>query len=71
MQAKPRGNMQIIGLTPPRPRLLSEAGNTRKDASKSAKWEVRIARELRSRSTATNAWIAQRLAVGHPPEYAV
>ena len=49
--------------------LLSGAGKTRGEAlraPKSAKWKVRMARELRSRSTATNAWIAQRLAMGHP-----
>jgi hypothetical protein len=49
--------------------LLSRAGKTRGDAlgaPKSAKWKMRIARELRTRSTATNAWIAQRLAMGHP-----
>ena len=48
--------------------LLSAAGKTRGDAlraSKNAKGQVRIARERRSRSTATNAWIAQRLAMGH------
>jgi hypothetical protein len=50
-------------------RLISGAGKTRGDAlraPKNAKRKVRIARELRSRSTATNAWIAQRLAMGHP-----
>ena len=36
------------------------------EAAKSAKWKIRIARELRSTSTATNAWIAERLAMGHP-----
>jgi hypothetical protein len=36
------------------------------EARKSAKWKVRIARELRARTTATNAWIAERLAMGHP-----
>ena len=49
--------------------LLRRTGKTAKDgpeARKSAKWKVRIARELRARTTATNAWIAQRLAMGHP-----
>ena len=49
--------------------LLRRAGKTKGDAlraPKSAKWKVCIARELRSRSTATNAWIAERLAMGHP-----
>ena len=36
------------------------------EARKSAKWKVRIARELQARTTATNAWIAERLAMGHP-----
>ena len=54
----------------PGPRLLTKP--SREDegdalgAPKSAKWKMRIARELRTRSTATNAWIAQRLAMGHP-----
>ena len=49
--------------------LLRRARKTDKDAlkaSKSAKWKIRIARELRSTSTATNAWIAYLLAMGHP-----
>jgi hypothetical protein len=49
--------------------LLRRARKTDKDvleAPKSAKWKIRIARELRSTSTATNAWIAERLAMGHP-----
>ena len=36
------------------------------EAPKSAKWKVRIARELRSTSTSTNAWIVERLAMGYP-----
>ena len=54
--------------------LLSAAGKRRGDAPrtlKNANWKVRIARELRSRSTATNAWIAQGLAMGYPTEYAI
>ena len=49
--------------------LLRKARKTDKDAleaPKSAEWKIRIARELRSTSTATNAWIAERLAMGHP-----
>ena len=49
--------------------LLRKARKTDEDAldaPKSAKWKIRIARELRSASTATNAWIAERLAMGHP-----
>ena len=49
--------------------LLRRTGKTEKDrleARKSAKWKVRIARQLRARTTATNAWIAERLAMGHP-----
>ena len=45
-----------------------KTGKTEKDrleARKSAKWKIRIARELRARTTATNAWIAERLAMGH------
>jgi REP element-mobilizing transposase RayT len=49
--------------------LLKAAGKTGKDAendTKSAAWKVKIARELRTTSTASNAWIAARLAMGHP-----
>lgn len=49
--------------------LLRKARKTGKDAleaPKRAEWKIRIARELRSTSTATNAWIAERLAMGHP-----
>ena len=49
--------------------LMSSAGKTQKDAlhsPKSAKWKVNIARSLRASTTATNAWIAQRLVMGHP-----
>jgi hypothetical protein len=49
--------------------LMRSAGKTKRDAlraPKGAHWKVRIARELRSHSTATNAWIAERLAMGHP-----
>ena len=49
--------------------LLRRTRKTDKDAleaPKGAKWKILIARELRSTSTATNAWIAERLAMGHP-----
>jgi putative transposase len=49
--------------------LMRRAGKTKANAlraPKGAKWKVSIARELRSRSTATNAWIAERLSMGHP-----
>ncbi len=50
--------------------LLKRAGKNKGNAlraPKSAQRKVRIARELRSRSTATNGWIAERLA-GPPHE---
>ena len=34
--------------------------------SKAASWKVRVATALRSQTTATNAWIAQHLVMGHP-----
>lgn len=49
--------------------LLKAAGETTKDAEedpKSANWKIQIARELRANSTATNAWIASKLAMGYP-----
>ena len=49
--------------------LMRRARKTKEDvlrAPKGAKWKVSIARELRSPSTATNAWIAERLPMGHP-----
>jgi hypothetical protein len=54
--------------------LLRRARKTDKDASeapKSAKWKIRIAPELRSTSTATKAWIAERPARGHPTRSAI
>jgi len=33
---------------------------------KSARWKVEIVRELRAGTTATNRWIAELLAMGHP-----
>lgn len=35
-------------------------------AAKSAPWKIRIARELKRTTTATNSWIARSLAMGHP-----
>jgi putative transposase len=49
--------------------LLRAAGKTADDApreAKSVRWKVKIARELRATSTASNAWIAKNLAMGHP-----
>ncbi len=48
---------------------LKKEGKTLDDARKehkSAEWKVRIAGALRSQTTATNIWIADRLAMGHP-----
>ena len=48
---------------------LKRAGKTARDvtaAAKSAAWKVRIARELKRTTTATNPWIARSLAMGHP-----
>ena len=48
---------------------LNRARKTTRDvagAAKSAPWKVRIARELKRATTATNSWIAKSLAMGHP-----
>lgn len=48
---------------------LEQAGKTMDDAKKSPKsteWKVKIAGALREYTTATNLWIADRLAMGHP-----
>ena len=50
-------------------RLLREAGKSQEEIArepKSAQWKVQIAREIKSRTTATNAWIAKSLQMGHP-----
>ncbi len=50
-------------------RLLKRERKTRKDIAAEAKsipWKVRIAKELRSTTTATNSWIAANLSMGHP-----
>lgn len=48
---------------------LKRTGKTTQDVladAKSSVWKVRIARELRRSTTATNPWIAKSLAMGHP-----
>ena len=48
---------------------LASAGKTEADVRsepKGASWKAKIARDLRSRTTAGNPWIAQRLNMGHP-----
>jgi len=48
---------------------LKRSGKTACDAvlaAKSAPWKIRIARKLKSMTTATNPWIARSLAMGHP-----
>ncbi len=50
-------------------RLLADAGKNESDIRKDAKgadWKARVARELRTRTTASNPWIARRLNMGHP-----
>ena len=49
--------------------LLREAGKAEADVAcdpKSAGWKIEIAGALRSGSTASNAWIAKNLNMGHP-----
>jgi REP element-mobilizing transposase RayT len=49
--------------------LMRHARKSAEDARaepKSARWKVEIARELRASTTATNRWIAEHLAMGHP-----
>jgi len=49
--------------------LMNAAGKTPRDIladPKSATWKVSIARELRTHTTASNAWIASHLGMGHP-----
>lgn len=49
--------------------LLRKARKSRKEigaAAKSAPWKVRIAREMKRRTTATNPWLAEELHMGHP-----
>ena len=50
-------------------KYLKRVGKTTRDvlaAAKSAPWKVRIARDLKRTTTATNSWIARSLAMGHP-----
>jgi REP element-mobilizing transposase RayT len=49
--------------------LMRHARKSAEDARaepKSARWKVKIARELRAGTTASNAWIAGQLSMGHP-----
>jgi REP element-mobilizing transposase RayT len=49
--------------------LIAECGKSLTDAireRKSAPWKIEVARGLRARTTATNKWIAEKLAMGHP-----
>jgi putative transposase len=49
--------------------LMRAAGKSPDDApktSKSAPWKIEAARALRQSTTASNAWIAARLVMGHP-----
>jgi hypothetical protein len=49
--------------------LLRKARKSRKEiaaSAKSAEWKVRIAREMKRRTTATNPWLAEVLNMGHP-----
>lgn len=50
-------------------KLLKRAKKSRKDIEKekkSAGWKVRIAKEMKRTTTATNPWLAKALAMGHP-----
>jgi predicted secreted protein len=50
-------------------RLMKMERKSPKDiaaAAKSAPWKVRVAKELRSTTTASNSWIAANLSMGHP-----
>jgi hypothetical protein len=50
-------------------KALAAAGKSDTDIQserKGALWKARIARALRSQTTAGNPWIAQRLYMGHP-----
>ena len=49
--------------------LMNVAGKTPRDIladPQSATWKVSLARELRTRTTASNGWIASHLGRGHP-----
>jgi hypothetical protein len=35
-------------------------------SAKSAEWKIRIARDMKRRTTATNPWLAAALRMGHP-----
>ena len=50
-------------------KCLKSGGKTAQDvaeAAKSAPWKIRIARELKRTTTATNPWVAKKLGMGHP-----
>ncbi|MBE2202826.1 MAG: transposase [Chthoniobacterales bacterium] len=44
----------------------AERGNISRRRSEGTPWNIRVAAALRSQTTATNAWIAQRLVMSHP-----
>jgi len=47
---------------------MKEANKRREDvelSAKTAEWKVRIAKRLRETTTARNAWIAEKLKMGH------
>lgn len=49
--------------------LLRQARKSRREidrSPKSAPWKIRIAREMKRRTTATNPWLAAALGMGHP-----
>ena len=46
--------------------LLRKARKEIGTSAKSAEWKVRIAREMKRRTTATNPWLAKVLNMGHP-----
>lgn len=49
--------------------LLRQARKSRQEIdreAKSAEWKIRIAREMKRRTTATNPWLAAALRMGHP-----
>jgi hypothetical protein len=46
--------------------LLRKARKEIGTSAKSAEWKVRIAREMKRRTTATNPWLPKVLNMGHP-----
>ena len=54
--------------------LLAQAGRSREAAmagKKGAEWKISLARDLRRRTSATNAWIARELCMGSPQSLSV